>query len=114
MPVREAISRRGPLLSSVAAILGAQVLLGASGTALFATADNDALKPVDAIVVLGGEHDGRDAYGLELAESGVAPVVVLSNPYEDDDWVMRKMCRDTSDIQVICEAPEMTCAQVRI
>lgn len=106
MTARETATRRGPLVAGVVALLATQVLLGVSGSALFADADSDPLRPVDAIVVLGGEHDGREAYGIELAESGLAPVVVMSNPYGDDDPVMRRLCRGGLSVEVICEAPE--------
>lgn len=80
-------------------------LNGASGTVLFAHARPDPIERVDAIVVLGGEHDGREAYGLDLAEEGYARTVLISDPYQAKDAVMKKACRPRPDIQVICEAP---------
>lgn len=80
-------------------------LNGASGTVLFARAKADPLKSADAIVVLGGEHDGREAYGLSLAERGYAPAVLLSNPYSTRDKVMQKACAPRTDIEVICVPP---------
>lgn len=35
----------------------------------------------DAIIVLGGAHDGREEYGLQLAEQGYAPRLIFSDPY---------------------------------
>ena len=52
---------------------------------LFANAKVDELQRVDAIVVLGGEHDGREDYRLNLARAGWAPTVVMSNPYDTGD-----------------------------
>lgn len=99
--------RRQRLLLSLS--MGLLVLLlflnGASGTILFARATADPLKRADAIVVLGGEHDGREAYGVKLAEQGYAPTVVLSNPYPIRDKVMQTVCAPRDDIEVICRAP---------
>lgn len=78
---------------------------GASGTVLFARAPVDPLAAADAIMVLGGEHDGREAYGLKLAEQGYADTVVLSNPYAASDKTMKKACAPRSDIRVICRPP---------
>lgn len=78
---------------------------GASGTILFARAKADPLNSADAIVVLGGEHDGREAYGLQLAEQGYADTVLLSNPYPSWDKTMKVACAPRSDIRVICRPP---------
>jgi len=92
----------------VAAILVAlTVLMGISGVALFRNAKVDPLQRADAIVVLGGEHDGREDYGLELARSGWAPVVVISDAYPKNDPVMERVCKPQPPIQVICaRAPQ--------
>jgi len=79
---------------------------GVSGAVLFANAEPDPLGNADAIVVLGGEHDGREAYGLDLAEAGYASTVVLSDPYGPNDIVMKKACTPRRDIDIICWAPE--------
>ena len=78
---------------------------GASGTIFFAHARPDSLVRADAIVVLGGEHDGREAYGLKLAEQGYAHTVLLSDLYGSTDSVMKKSCRPRPDIEVICQQP---------
>nr|WP_231751005.1 YdcF family protein [Mycobacterium sp. NAZ190054] len=103
-----AVIRRRRLLipASMAALVLLLFVNGASGTLLFAHARADPLARADAIVVLGGEHDGRENYGLDLAAQGYAPTVLLSNPYHAEDKVMRKACRPRSDIRVICRAPE--------
>jgi len=92
----------------VAAILVAlTVLMGISGVALFRNATVDPLQRADAIVVLGGEHDGREDYGLELARSGWAPVVVISDAYPKNDPIMERVCKPQPPIQVICaRAPQ--------
>ncbi|ADU00670.1 YdcF family protein [Mycolicibacterium gilvum] len=100
------MSRRRLLIpASMAALVVILFLNGASGTLLFARAQADPLAKVDAIVVLGGEHDGREAYGVGLAEQGYADTVLLSNPYHGTDAVMAEACQPRSDIEVICKAP---------
>ncbi|OBF30300.1 hypothetical protein A5724_24110 [Mycobacterium sp. ACS1612] len=93
----------------VAAILVAlTVLMGISGMAVFTNAKVDALQKADAVVVLGGEHDGREDYGIELARGGWAPTVVISNAYPTDDPVMDRVCKPQPPIEVICaRAPQM-------
>jgi uncharacterized SAM-binding protein YcdF (DUF218 family) len=78
-----------------------------SGYLLFNNAKVDELEHADAIVVLGGEHDGREEYGIQLAAEGWAPTVVLSNPYLRGDQVMEQVCRPREDIEVICVRPPM-------
>ena len=83
------------------------VMITVSGFVIFNRASSDPLQRADAILVLGGEHDGREQYGLQLAERGYAPVLVLSNPYGRDDPVMSKMCdRRIQAVEVICGRPD--------
>jgi uncharacterized SAM-binding protein YcdF (DUF218 family) len=79
--------------------------MGASGYMLFTNAKADEVQHADAIIVLGGDHDGREDYGLSLARDHWAKTVVISNPYWPDDTVMQRVCRDTGDIEVICRRP---------
>ncbi|MGV9713246.1 YdcF family protein [Gordonia sp. NPDC003424] len=84
--------------------------LGAVGYQLFTREHQDALRPADAIVVLGGEHDGREDYGLRLAQEGYANAVLISNPYQPykpiDARIMDRVCNaGTSTIEVICFNP---------
>ena len=74
---------------SMAALVVLLFLNGVSGTILFARAEADPLKRADAIVVLSGENDGRQAYGLSLAEQGYAPTVLLSTPPGRKDRTMQ-------------------------
>jgi uncharacterized SAM-binding protein YcdF (DUF218 family) len=80
--------------------------VGVSGHWLFADAADDELQPADAVVVLGGEHDGRELYGIQLARQLGASAVLLSNPYPPDDRLMLTLCNARPDgIEVICRAP---------
>ncbi|MEV0333905.1 YdcF family protein [Nocardia sp. NPDC050717] len=58
----------------------------------------------DAILVLGGAHDGREQLGLRLAAAGLAPRVLLSNPYERSPLVNR-ICHGGYSFEVICFDP---------
>ncbi|MCG7592772.1 YdcF family protein [Mycobacterium sp. PSTR-4-N] len=97
--------RAGPLPAAVYTLIAALFLNGASGTLWFAHARPDSLTKVDAIVVLSGEHDGREAYGIELANQGYAPTVLISNPHGPRDPVMKRSCQRRATIEVICRPP---------
>ena len=94
-----------PVPASIAVIVLLLFVNGVSGTIFFAHARPDPLVRADAIVVLGGEHDGREAYGLKLAEEGYAHTVLMSDPYGSTDSVMKNSCRSRAGIEVICERP---------
>jgi uncharacterized SAM-binding protein YcdF (DUF218 family) len=67
----------------------------------------DAVGPADAVVVLGGQHDGREEYGIALARQVGAHTVLISNPYASSDPVMRRLCRGRGGgIEIICRAPD--------
>jgi uncharacterized SAM-binding protein YcdF (DUF218 family) len=104
------MSRARRCLTAVEALVVVLVVLlvdvGVSGQLVFANARADELQRSDAIVVLGGEHDGREEYGLSLARAGWAPTVVVSNPYDADDLVMEQICRPVPDVEVMCVRPD--------
>jgi uncharacterized SAM-binding protein YcdF (DUF218 family) len=80
---------------------------GAAGYAIFSNAVDSPVSRVDAVVVLGGEHDGREDYGVALARQGLASTVVLSNPYPTSDRLMNRMCLQRNDkVEVLCVRPE--------
>lgn len=83
------------------------VLNSCAGFIIFGNAADNPASHVDAVVVLGGEHDGREGYGLELARQGLASTVVLSDPYASADEVMNRICRRRDDsVEVICFSPD--------
>jgi uncharacterized SAM-binding protein YcdF (DUF218 family) len=97
------------------AILGAVGLvatgaLAVAGYQLFTRPHSDPLTKADAIIVLGGDNDGRFEYGLSLARAGYANTVVLSNAYLDkpDDLpaFQRACAAGTVTITVICFVPD--------
>lgn len=88
---------------------GANVLVTVSGYFVFNRAASSPLAKADAVVVLAGEHDGREDYGISLAQRGLAPTVVLSNPYRSNDEVMRRVCTARYyRVEVICDQPPQT------
>lgn len=64
----------------------------------------DAPARADAILVLGGAHDGREKLGLRLASAGYAPRVLFSDPYEDSA-LMNRICHSRYSFQVTCFDP---------
>lgn len=98
---------RNILIVGVTGILLFAVVYGGVGAQLFVRDHQDALRPVDAVVVLGGEHDGREDYGLRLAQQGYARTVVISDPSGGQSPVMRRACAaGTADIEVLCFDPD--------
>lgn len=95
-------------LTVIATVLVVGLLLVAGvGTVVFRYAPQDDVRHADAVFVLGGEHDGREDYGIQLVRDGVAPVLVLSNPYRASDPVIRRAC-DTRlrGVEVLCVKPK--------
>jgi uncharacterized SAM-binding protein YcdF (DUF218 family) len=79
------------------------LLIGGSGFIIFNNAPTDRLQRADAVVVLAGDHDGREDYGIALARSGWAPTVVISDAYDSWDPVMRRVCSESGGgVEVIC------------
>jgi uncharacterized SAM-binding protein YcdF (DUF218 family) len=97
---------RRAILIVGAVVVALLLLMGISGYFVFTNASADRLQRADAIVVLGGEHDGREDYAIGLARDGWAPTVVLSNPYPATDPVMQRVCTGTGGgVEVLCERP---------
>ncbi|AQT81308.1 hypothetical protein B1R94_21710 [Mycolicibacterium litorale] len=91
--------------------VGGLAALGVAGYFLFTRPHVDPLTKADAIIVLGGENDGRLEYGLNLARQGYADTVVLSNSYDDtsetDRAAYRRACAaGTPAITVVCFKPD--------
>ena len=87
--------------------LVAVAILGVTGYFLFNRPHADPLTKADAIIVLGGDNDGRVQYGLSLADQGYADTVVLSDSSPDtSDSASRHACAfSTAAITVICFRP---------
>lgn len=89
-----------------AVLLTVLITLGIAGHFLFTAPHGDQLSHADAIVVLGGDNDGRIQYGLDLARRGYADTVVISNAYKNGDPTYERACASgTATITVICFRP---------
>ncbi|WP_210085602.1 YdcF family protein [Mycobacterium sp. OAE908] len=100
---------RRAVVVAAALLVALTVVMAVSGVTLFTNAKTDPLQKADAVVVLGGEHDGREDYGIGLARGGWAPTVVISDAYPKGDPVMQRVCKSQPTIEVICaRASELT------
>lgn len=99
---------RALVVGAVITLVAAITAIGIIGYPVYNKSRVDPLKSVDAIIVLAGEHDGREAYGIELARQGVSKDVVLSDPYSDRDKKMVGYCATKdSRFTVTCVAPQL-------
>lgn len=89
------------LVMSVVVVVGTALTYGS--LVLMRTPDDPVTK-ADAVVVLGGDHDGREAFGVDLAKRLSAGTVVLSDPHPRPDPLMDELCDSLQDgVQVMCE-----------
>lgn len=78
-----------------------------SGFPVYVRPQIDQLRRADAIFVLGGYGDHRYTYGLELAEQGWAPLLVVSNPRgKDDPWLTDYCAARHDGFDLECFAPD--------
>lgn len=99
-------SRRpgGRRVLALAVVMTALVALVAALWPVYVYPQREEPAPADAILVLGGAHDGREALGLRLAREGYARRVLISNPYEDSPLVNR-ICHGGYSFEVVCFDP---------
>lgn len=95
------ISRRARL--AIVLLCATVVFIGALWP-VYVRPHTDAPVRADAILVLGGAHDGREELGLRLAHEGFAPRVLISDPYEDSELVNR-ICHGGYSFEVECFDP---------
>ena len=103
------INTRTAVVAGLVAVLAGASVFGGLGFRLFTVDHSDTLRKADAIVVLCGEHDGREDYGLALARAGYADTVLISDPYwprTPEDALMDRVCGDPPPgIEVRCLRP---------
>jgi uncharacterized SAM-binding protein YcdF (DUF218 family) len=100
------VTRYRVILGIAAAVVVLLVAVAMTGSLLFADSRVDPLRRADAVIVRGGEHDGREEYGLRLVREGYASVLVLSDPYDSSDPVMKRLCDPGhTGVEVVCRAP---------
>jgi uncharacterized SAM-binding protein YcdF (DUF218 family) len=81
--------------------------LGGAGVPVYVTPDTDALRPADAVLILGGPGYARYPFGMELAAQGWAPTVVISNPNGAADPWLTQFCADPhTGPEVRCFVPD--------
>lgn len=85
--------------------LSVVALVAAAGWPVYVSPKTDAPRRADAVVVLGGAHDGREEVGLDLVERGYAPRIIFSNPYGANDKKMRSICDGVYAVPVECFVP---------
>jgi hypothetical protein len=68
------VARRAVAVGAVVVVV--LFVVGITGHFLFVGAAEDSLQRADAVVVLGGEHDGREKYGIAPAHE-IGPRDVL-------------------------------------
>ena len=91
---------------AASASLTVLVIAGLVGSIWLGRIKEDPLQRADAVVVLGGAHDGREAYGLQVARQISARALVLSDPYPANDSTMRRACSGPQGgITIICRRP---------
>lgn len=95
------------VVCAVVAVCVLTVAFFGGGYVLFTRPHGDAVTKADAIVVLGGEPDGRIEYGLELGRQGYADTVVISDAWGDNDGEINQACSSGTDtLSVICFVPD--------
>ncbi len=93
-------------MAAAVVILPVLLVFGITGYVLFTRPHGDPLSKADAIVVLGGDLDGRIDYGLDLARQGYADTVVISDSYDRGEPTITRACASgTAKITVICFRP---------
>lgn len=97
---------RRSLIAVVSAALVLVIVLGVGGYLLFTRPHGERPVKADAIVVLGGDWDGRVQYGMRLAQEGYADTVVLSNSWGDFSGINKACASAPANITVICFRPD--------
>ncbi|MGF6882152.1 uncharacterized SAM-binding protein YcdF (DUF218 family) [Nocardia sp. GAS34] len=97
-------ARRGGVRAAGAALVLALVVFVAALWPVYVHPRVDAPARADAILVLGGAHDGREELGLRLARAGYAPRVLFSDPYEVSP-LMNRICHGGYSFEVDCFDP---------
>lgn len=82
------------------------VTVTAAGVPVFVHPQTDPLEPADAIVVLGGTAYERFDLGLDLAERGYAPRLLISRSTGADDHEMDRYCAGDHPFRVDCFVPD--------
>lgn len=93
---------RRPLLAIVFVLV---VALAVASVRLFILYDDDEVTSADAVIVLAGQRE-RLALGVELVDSGVAPVLVISDGLDPTWTAANRLCRFGDPRRVVCRRPD--------
>ncbi|WP_194837865.1 YdcF family protein [Nocardia sp. XZ_19_369] len=88
------------------ALLALVLLIGLAGLPVYVRPQTDPLRKADAIVVLGGTAYERFDLGLDLAQRGYAPTLLISRSTGLDDHEMDRYCAGRFDFTVSCFVPD--------
>ncbi len=88
------------------ALLALILLIGLAGLPVYVRPQTDPLRNADAIVVLGGTAYERFDIGLDLAQRGYAPTLLISRSTGLDDHEMDRYCAGRFDFTVSCFVPD--------
>jgi uncharacterized SAM-binding protein YcdF (DUF218 family) len=92
------------------------VAVGLAGLPVYVFPRQDRLHTADVIFVLGGHGYQRYTYALELAETGYASRVVVSNPAGTQDIWLTDLCshqRYSFSVQCFMPTPATTAGEAR-
>lgn len=94
-------------LRTTLAVFFGLILLAGSGVPVYVLPRVDPLRRADAIVVLSGPHHLRYPFGIDLAEQGWAPNLVISNPNAEDNPRLSAFCAEPHPgVTVYCFDPD--------
>ncbi|CAM4124328.1 YdcF family protein [Nocardia ninae] len=88
------------------ALLALVLLIGLAGLPVYVHPQTDPLRKADAIVVLGGTAYERFDLGIDLAQRGYAPTLLISRSTGLDDHEMDRYCAGRFDFTVSCFVPD--------
>jgi uncharacterized SAM-binding protein YcdF (DUF218 family) len=96
------------LIGRLAAVACLSITTAAvSGVPVYVSPQIDHLRHADAILVLSGPYQVRYRFGVQLAEQGWAPNLVLSNPSAEADSTLTEYCAAPhAEFTVLCIDPD--------
>jgi uncharacterized SAM-binding protein YcdF (DUF218 family) len=88
----KALTWRRRWIRRLAVSVGVLLIAAVVGLPVYVRPQVDPLRHADAILILGGEGDGRYPFGVNLGLQGWAPNVVASNPRLPEDSSLNGFC----------------------
>ncbi|MEC3920607.1 YdcF family protein [Nocardia sp. CDC160] len=94
------------VIAAVVVVTALIVGLAFAGLPVYVHPQVDPLRPADAIVVLGGTAYARYDLGLQLAQEGYAPELLISRSTGQQDAEMNRYCDGGYSFTVYCFVPD--------